>query len=234
MPDRTLTVFRTARVADRAELAGWQIRSVVLGEQIALPEASGMLEQKILDCDSLLVTSPRAAAWIANQALPKFVRKPVFVAGESTAKPLEESHWDVRVPNGTGGEAATRLLAEQGFLRPLFLCATETAGTVESTGSELGLDLRSLAIYHTLRRADWDAHELPELDQTEFVAFMAPSAVRFLLELAPGYFESLRTKCPAVVASESIHRTLRQALWSDIRLASGPSLSQLVQSFGGL
>ncbi len=234
MADRVLALFRTAETADRPPVPGWIVRTVVLGEQADSDDDDIDLAKRLADKDCLIVTSPRAAAWVNKQALPPERRKPVFVAGPATGAVLANGRWDVRVPAlATGGEAAVRMLAAAGFRRPLFVGARETAGTVEATCRSLNLDLEHLAAYATKARKNLDPSELPDPVVAQAAAFLAPSAVRFLEKMAPTYFRQLALTRPAAACGEATLQALRELGWRDIRPAPGPDLQQLVQAFGG-
>jgi glutamate-1-semialdehyde 2,1-aminomutase len=232
VPDRTLTVFRSAPASERPDIAGWKIVSVVLGRQMELPEAAIQLASRLAGRDCLVATSPRAAAWLARQNLPIPSRLPVFVAGPSTAIELTENGWDVRIPDGTGGEACVALLADTGFSKPLFVGASETSGTVEESCLRLGLDLTHLPVYATVARDDLTENDLEPIEMPGHVAFLAPSAVRFLRALFPARFSDLSTRLPAVAAGEATRQILSQSGWRDIRSAPTPDFRSLTASFG--
>lgn len=228
-----ITIFRTAATAERPPVPGWEIRTVVLGEQVPVSGAASTLASRMAGRDCLLATSPRAARWLAEQKLSSGARVPVFVAGASTGSRPLEAGWDVRVSATPGGESATRLLFAQGFRKPLFLCASETAGTVEAAAAALGIDLEHLAVYSTVARRELQTEDLPPLDATDFVAFLAPSAVRFLQALAPSYFATLSQRAPAAVAGEATRGALEETGWRDIRQAHRPDFPSLIRSLGG-
>ncbi len=233
MKARRLAVIRTAAASEPQAPDGWEIRTVVLGEQREIPEAAARLDRSPDGRDCLVATSPRTAAWLARQNLSASRRLPVFAAGPSTAGILAAAGGDARAPEGTGGEAAVRLLHAQGFRRPLFAGADETAGTVEAACSALDLDLSHLAVYATTPRTDIFPADLEGIEETDFVAFLAPSAVRFLRELAPLLFADLATRVPALAAGEATRRALREGGWRDVRNAPAPDLASLIRSTGG-
>jgi len=233
VPDRTLTVFRSALAGDKPEIPGWKIVSVVLGRQIETPIAASQLASRLTGRDSLVVTSPRAAAWLSRQDLSGRSRLPVFVAGPSTAGALTENGWDARIPQGTGGEAAVALLAAQGFAHPLFVGARETAGTVEDACIALGLDLCHLAVYATVGRDDLTESDVTESVGDGQVAFLAPSAARLLKDLFPALYATLSATRAAAAAGEATRRFLSETGWRDIRAAQGPDFRSLTASFGG-
>lgn len=228
-----LTVFRTAKVGPRAPIPGWEIRTVVLGEQRAIPDAGRNFASRLVGRDCVIATSPRAARWLIELELDPSLRIPLFVAGATTGSRPLNAGWDVRVSATPGGESATRLLHSQGFRRPLFVGASETAGTVEQAARSLGLDLRHLAVYSTIPDGGVTARTLPEIDSTDFVAFLAPSAIRFLQDLAPEYFASISAEIPAVVAGVATRLALQDTGWRDIRTARAPDFPSLIQSLGG-
>lgn len=230
--NKSLTVFRTSTTAERLPVSGWDLRTVVLGMQTPIPEAVHDLVARLVDRDCVIATSPRAAQWLIDVDLDPALRLPLFVAGTTTGSRPLNAGWDVRIASTPGGESATRLLHSQGFRKPLFVGARETAGTVEEAAAQLGLDLSHLAVYATVPRRDLPASGLPRLEETDFVAFLAPSAVRFLKELAPSYFAALASKSTAAVAGSATFHALRRTGWRHIRLASAPDLVSLTLSLG--
>ncbi|MEN9306719.1 MAG: hypothetical protein RL173_651 [Fibrobacterota bacterium] len=233
MPDRTLVVFRSAQTAEKPDLPGWKILSVVLGEQREIPQAAHRIASLLEGRDCVIVTSPRAAGWLARQDLSPAFRLPVFVAGPATATVLSENGWDARIPTGTGGAEAVALLVDQDFSRPLFVGAQETAGTVEEACRRRGLDLDHLPVYATLPRVDLTDSDIAASVGDGHIAFLAPTAVRFLRDLSPALFATLSVSRPAAAAGLATRQILSELGWLDIRLSTGPDFRSLTASFGG-
>lgn len=207
--------------------------SVVLGEQREIPQASTRLASRLAGRDCMVVTSPRAAEWLSRQELSLDSRLPVFVAGPATATVLTQTGWDTRIPRGTGGAEAVTLLAGQGFTRPLFVGAEETAGTVEDACLGRGLDLDHLPVYATVPDSGLTESDIMESVGDGHIAFLAPSAVRFLRELSPTLFAKLSVTRPAAAAGQATRQILSEYGWLDIRTAPGPDFRSLTASFGG-
>ncbi|MEK7392636.1 MAG: glutamate-1-semialdehyde 2,1-aminomutase [Fibrobacterota bacterium] len=233
MPDRVLVVFRSAAAGDRPDIPGWKIVPVVLGEQREIPQAATRLASRLVGRDCLVVTSPRAAEWLARQDLSAGSRLPVFVAGPASATVLTENGWDTRIPAGTGGAEAVALLVDHDFCRPLFVGAVETAGTVEDACQRRGLDLDHLPVYAAAPRADLTESDITASVGDGHIAFLAPSAVRFLRDLSPTLFATLSVTRPAAAAGQATRQILSEYGWNDIRLAPGPDFRSLTASFGG-
>lgn len=229
--DRLLVVVRSATPERPDALAGWDVRNLVVARQVEVPSDRADFLAALERAPSLAVTSPRAARWLASQGVPEWSRRPVVVAGPRTAENLPG--WECIVPDGLGGAAVGEVLSRLGWSKALYLCADETAGTLEASCIAHGIELVRWICYRTIPVEELDDQASVDLDLAHSLAFLAPSAVDFLRSLAPDAFARAARFVPAVASGAETCRRLRASGWGEVLQAEGPTLSQLAHALGG-
>ena len=227
MPDApVLAILASAPGHKGLAVRGWTPQIVATGRQEFVSVDDPLFLPLLDAAQALVLTSPRAARWLAARDVPAASLRPVLVSGPATGALLPD-RWMRLVPPSSGGSAVADLAASRGLSRLLHLCAEETAGTLERRASALGLELSRLVVYRTAALPDLSPADRDVLDRARATVFLAPSAVRHLAELDPHRFEFLSRRLVAVACGEATGEQLLRSGWRTVRLARSTSAADI-------
>jgi len=230
-PELPLVALLRAPGGEPWEHPAVRIREVPTAREHDLGASYEPLRAAVASGRPVVVTSPRAARWVAS-APRDIPRAQVVCSGGRTARLLESGGWIARAPSdGSGGAAAARRILSSsrgGAEGPvLYVHGRETAGTFEETLAAAGEAFESLPVYALEDRAEFEPDETGILAACDAIAFLAPSCVRVLAGAAPLHFARLRDGAPAL-AGPTTAAALRATGWRDVREADEPSCTRLV------
>jgi len=226
---KTLVVVGSASSHRPAEWEGWTVRTVATATQEAIDVPDSVLFAFLERAQAVAITSPRAARWLAGRDIPSRLVRPVIVSGPATGAILPD-RWTRLVPAHSGGAAVAELAHERAHHRLLHLRAEETAGTLERRAEALELQLSSIPVYRTVCAKDLSPADRLAFDTAGAFCFLAPSAVKNLLELDAFRFEFLSRRFPGVACGDATRLQLEEAGWRDVRLAKGTTTAEILSA----